>query len=351
MSTRHDWVNNKSNSQNLDLLIQLYQNAGKNQFALFVGSGVNGGDWAAIHPACASWPKLLRQASKHFHSESRIEAILGAGNSDWINLAGELFRGQNRETVIRKIDEAIYAGVFHDPTTRASRQKKHKVLPWTVLKKMDTLRAAVCFSAAINDPSKKRSMRRNPKVGRVLTTNYDFFFGAAWPRYTSMSESWWPVTWKSSEPLPEGVGEILYLHGYLPYSGRGERDVILTREDYTRAYAEEGFTRQELIEACRQFNLLFLGFSFSDILVCKILQNYGHTKEHFAILHESELPAIESAQAAGVLPITVRSWGQLPQMLGNVYCAGLTIQELDRTGMAESQDYWGDLQSGLEPRT
>jgi hypothetical protein len=118
-----------------------------------------------------------------------------------------------------------------------------------------------------------------------------------------------------------------------------------------RAYAEDGFARQGLIEACRQFNLLFLGFSFSDFLVCKTLQNYSHTKEHFAILQESERPAFEAAQAAGVNPIMVRTWGQLPEMLRNVYCYGLTIQDLDRTGLADSQEYWGYLQSGLEPRT
>jgi hypothetical protein len=344
-------MNNNSNSKNLDSLIRCYQEAGDDQFALFLGSGVNGGGWATKHPACASWPRLLAEVGKHFHSGSRLEAILEASNGDWIKAAANLFRGQKREIVIRKIDEAIYAGVFRDPKTRATRQKKHKVLPWTVLKKMNTLQAAVCFSAAINDPSKKRSMRRNPKVGRILTTNYDFFFGAAWPRYTSMTNSWWPVTWKSSDSLPEGVGAIQYLHGYLPYSGKGERDVIITESDYTRAYGEDGFSLRMLQESVDRYNLLFLGFSFSDIQVCEILRNNLGSKKHFTILHESELSALASAQAAGVLPITVSSWMQLPEVLRDVYCAGLIKTELDRTGMLEGQKYWDDLQFGLRPRT
>ena len=53
-----------------------------------------------------------------------------------------------------------------------------------------------------------RGMRRNPKVGRVLTTNYGFFFSAAWPRYTSMRQSWRPMTRASKGTRPKGAGPV-----------------------------------------------------------------------------------------------------------------------------------------------
>jgi hypothetical protein len=62
-----------------------------------------------------------------------------------------------------------------------------------------------------------------------------------------------------------------------------------------------------LQESVDQYNLLFLGFSFSDVQVCEIVRNNFGSKKHFAILHESEIPALKAARAAGVIPITVSS--------------------------------------------
>ena len=50
-------------SQNLDRLIEKTQISDDVPFALFLDAGVNGGSWAAEHPACASWPKLLELLS------------------------------------------------------------------------------------------------------------------------------------------------------------------------------------------------------------------------------------------------------------------------------------------------
>ncbi len=340
--------------KNLNNLINLYRKAKDDQMALFLGSGVNGGIWAKSHPACASWPMLLTEAGKHFHSMNHLEAILKLYGHDWINAADKIFHRQDRRKVVEMIDEAIYLDVFYDLTKRRSKLKKHKVLPWRILKKMKTLCATVGFTAAINDPSKKCSMRRNPKVGRVLTSNYDFFFGAAWPRYTSMSKSWWPVTWASTALLKEGTGPIIYLHGYLPYDGNGERDVIIMNSDYTRAYKKSGakqpgFAWSKLTDAVFLCNLIFIGFSFSDDRVNEILKHSGHSKKHFAFIHASEIKTIKVAKEVGVFPITLESWTQLPKMLSQIYCTGLTEKELIRSGMTNSQ-YWGVLQEGLKPR-
>ena len=340
--------------RNFDQLLELYRNAEDSQIALFLGSGVNGGSWAKEHPACASWPKLLRALDDHFHTENRLKTGLEACNADWIRVAAKLLDDKDREVVIRAIDEAVYSGVFRDPTIRIRTPRKHKVLTWTVLRRMDTLQATVCFSAAISNPTKARSMRRNPKLGRVLTTNYDFFFSAAWPRYTSMRQSWWPVTWASTGTRPDSAGPIVYLHGYLPYSGERERDVIITKSDYDRAYSgtvecKRGFAWRELTDAVDHCHLIFIGFSFSDIRVAEALRQGGSSMKHFAFLLGSESQTIEAAKKANVTPVILENWVQLPTALERLYCTGLTQQELDRTRMTKSQ-YWAKLQSGLEPR-
>lgn len=339
---------------NLDQLVELYRNAEDSQIALFLGSGVNGGSWAKEHSACASWPELLRALDKHFHTESHLENGVEPRDADWISVAARLLDDKDRRAVIKAIDEAVYSGVFRDPTIRVRTPRKHKILTWSVLRRMDTLRATVCFSAAIGDPAKARSMRRNPKVDRVLTTNYDFFFSAAWPRYTSMRQTWWPVTWASAGTRLEGARPIVYLHGYLPYSGEGERDVIITKSDYDRAYSgsegnKRGFAWRELTYAVDHCHLVFIGFSFSDIRVAEALRRSGSRMKHFAFLLGSESHTIRAAKNADVTPVIMKRWAQLPEVFKHLYCTGLTRKELERTRISRSE-YWAKLQKGLEPR-
>jgi len=349
-----DTKENLTGVGNLDQISELYRHAKNDQIALLLGSGVNGGLWAKQYPACASWPELLRALDKHFHTKPRLSDDLINSNADWISVAAKLLEDKDRQEIIQAIDLAIYPGVFRNPALRTKTSRKHKVLSWTVLKKMATLSASVCFSAAIQEPTRARSMCRNPKVGRVLTTNYDFFFSAAWPRYTSMRKSWWPATWSSSGSLLEGAGPIIYLHGYLPYTGEGARDVVLTQEDYNRAYTltDDGdgrFSWQQLTDAVECCHLIFIGFSFSDFRVGEAIRQADSTNQHFAFLLKSESRQIQAAEDIGVMPITLDSWAQLPLALEYIYCQGLTKEELQEKGLNKSQ-YWEKLQKGLEPR-
>jgi hypothetical protein len=342
--------------RNLGQLMGLYRTPGDKEIALFLGAGVNSGSWATKHPACASWPELLKVLGKCFRREGCLdEKGLQAAGNNWINAASKLLDGLDRVKMVRAIDHIIYAGMFRDATSRTQTPRKHKVMKWTVLKQMPTLCATVCFSAAIGPhPAKARSMRRNPKIARVLTTNYDFFFGAAWPRYTSMRSSWWPETRTSTGTRLESARPIVYLHGYLPYSGVREVDVVITQDDYDLAYsrsggADEGFARHQLTHAIDRYHLIFIGFSFSDDYVCKALRRSTTQNKNFAFLHESESATIRAAEDAGVVPVVLKSWAQLPNTLRDVYCTGLTQCELERTERTGAE-YWATLQSGLEPR-
>jgi hypothetical protein len=339
--------------QNLEQVAEVYRAAKEDQLALFLGAGVNGGKWARGHPPCASWYRLLKKLDMHFHSEAPHLREGQNVDNDWIKVAAEMFGGVERETLARAIDDLMYEDVFRSPEKRRKTKSKYKLLAWTVLKDMPTLQAAVCFSAAINDPKKGRSARRNPRIDRILTTNYDFFFGAAWPRFRSMAKSWKTTTWASRHKPHKSAGPIIYLHGYLPYDDQGEKKVILTQEDYDLAYSntgeeDTGFAWQYLKSAVEECNLLFIGFSFSDAKVAEVLQASRDRRPHFAFLNESDIEQIQAAQNLGVTPVTVSDWDQLPQALKYIYCEGLTETELTRTDHTK-ESYWEKMEKGLEP--
>ncbi|HEY5731890.1 MAG TPA: SIR2 family protein [Anaerolineales bacterium] len=340
-------------TENLRRLLSSYRSSRDNGFALFLGAGVNGGLWAKDHPACCSWPELIKDVAKHFYNKDDIDAVLKASGNDWIKAATDLFRQQDRGFILDQIDNAIYRDTFTHPEKRIGRDAKHKVLEWKVFKKMETLRAVVAFSAAINKTTKKRSMYRNPKVGCILTTNYDFFFSAAWPRYTSMKNKWWPRTWKSQSYKSNSACPIVYLHGYLPYSKKGDRDLILLEEDYENAYQAENskrFVLRELTDAIENCNLIFIGFSFADQQVINVLKSAKSSTTHFTFLHKKDdAQAIDNAAKLGVLPIEVNTWNELPEKIGQVYCSGITEKELERTNLSRD-GYWTALWNRQEPR-
>ena len=339
--------------ENLTHLIKVYQSSSEDEFALFLGAGVNGGPWARDHPACCNWPALLKAVAKHFYDEDYIEAVLKDSGNDWIKAATDLIGKQDPELILELIDNTIYKDIFTHPENRIGKNAKHKILEWKVFKNMETLRAVVAFSAAIDKTNKKRSMRRNPKVGRILTTNYDFFFSAAWPRYTSMKNKWWPRTWKSQSNESNSACPIIYLHGYLPYSKKGNKDLILLEEHYKKAYQSKNskrFVLRELMNAIENCNLIFCGFSFADQQIINVLKSIKSSKTHFVFVHEKDDPqTIENAAKLGVLPIEVSTWNELPEKFAQVYCAGITENELKRTNLSRDE-YWATLWNRQEPR-
>jgi hypothetical protein len=353
-------MDQKPHDQNLDELIRVYQAPTENHIALFLGAGVNRGEWTdsknyeGKHEACGSWRTLIEKVAGNYQDKDTIHTVFNEHKNDWIKAATRLLDGQDLDLVIEQIDQAIYSDVFTHPEKRIGRDSKHKILEWKVLKKMPTLRAVVAFTAAINDRGKERSMCRNPKVGRVLTTNYDFFFGAAWPRYTSTD--WRPRTWKSvSDPLSSGNNApIIYLHGYLPYAGKGNRNVILLEKQYEQAYrpyqtktpAKFDVIR-EIKDAIERFNVIFIGFSFADTHVMNVLSESKSSKRHFAFLGRDEA---QSASSLGILPIEVSDWSKLPDMLGEIYCSGIPEDKLDEFHLTRSE-YWQTLLNAQGPQT
>ena len=115
--------------ENLKELVRIYQKAKDDEFALFLGSGVNGGTWAKEHLACSSWPELLRALDNHFHLKPRLKNNLEDRKENWIQIAENLLGDKNREEKVQAIDEEIYKGVFRNPTNRSKQKRTIKTCP------------------------------------------------------------------------------------------------------------------------------------------------------------------------------------------------------------------------------
>jgi hypothetical protein len=176
-----------------------YRRAAEDEMALFLGAGVNlPVDGGVKNFKTYSWAGLLKAIYLHVadkHTES-FEEIKDHCKGDWELLATEVTKPIKSQTArIEQIDSLLYKDF--------KRAQKYYRAPRYVFDHAPNLHAAICFSAKIkarNITAKggvNWTFKRNPKIGAVITTNYDFFFCAGWTNYQSFRSHW-----KVSTPFP-----------------------------------------------------------------------------------------------------------------------------------------------------
>jgi hypothetical protein len=102
--------------------------------------------------------------------------------------------------------------------------------------------------------------RRGKKAPRLVTTNFDRLFGDAGVHRDSTDYApRLPVA------APDRWRSLVHLHGGLgDHSDPDRRNLVLTSADFGAAYLTEGWASRFLIEACRHFTLLFVGYRLED---------------------------------------------------------------------------------------
>jgi hypothetical protein len=214
-----------------------------------------------------------------------------------------------------------------------------------MLEQAPTLHAAICFSTQIKERrTKSWTFQRNPRVGAVVTTNYDFFFGAGWTRYQAFKKQW-KVHTPSSEKDPPDQGVIYYLHGYIPYDLKSKRELVLTTTSYHKYYAPGKFAKYKLEEVLRKYNLIFLGFSFEDQLVCDLLREVktGHSPRHYAFVKAHDAGLVSEL---GIYPVIFEDYADIAGMLEDVYCTTLNQSTLENCKLHNLREYWDRLKTG-----
>jgi hypothetical protein len=100
----------------------------------------------------------------------------------------------------------------------------------------------------------------NGQAVRVVTTNFDpLFERAAQSSFGSALPSY------SAPALPRGgdFDGIVHVHGSLA----GVKSMVLTDEDFGRAYLTEGWALRFLLDLFQAFSVLFVGYSHNDVVM------------------------------------------------------------------------------------
>ena len=130
---------------------------------------------------------------------------------------------------------------------------------------------------------------------RVVTTNFDLLFEEA------AQDVFGAVPKVSQAPeLPRGrdFNGIAHIHGDLKHP----QGIVLTDEDFGRAYITDAWASNFLVELFGRFTVLFVGYSHNDIILTYLARalSSDETKPRFALTDDSDL---QHWELLGVEPV------------------------------------------------
>jgi hypothetical protein len=95
---------------------------------------------------------------------------------------------------------------------------------------------------------------------RIITTNFDRHFETAAKKlFNDLPD----VYYAPALPLGRNFNGIVYVHGYVDKP----ENMVLTDGDFGRAYLTEGWARRFLVEVFQNYTVLFVGYSYEDIVM------------------------------------------------------------------------------------
>lgn len=333
----------------LQQLIDRYLQAEDESFALFLGAGVNlpCGD-VRVRYKTYTWGPLLRALFEQNQRRLKLTftELSEQHKNNWIPIADYLFEHLGEDELIEKIDQLFYSNIPRGDTLYRRLSKKF----WD---QAPTLQASVAFCSEIKPMTETETswrFKRNRKVGKVVTTNYDYFFGAGWTRYEGFPEQWKVRTPFSSYSLKEGQAPIEYIHGYLPYIRKKDKKsetkgLVLSQGSYDKYYQEGKFAEKSLRDAISNYSLIFIGISLTDPPLIKMLKEIPHQERppHFAIVPEGD---VDNASELGVNLVEFTKYTQIKDYLETVYCSGITPEVCEHYGFETPEQYWSRLLLG-----
>ena len=326
-------------------LVSIYtRDKSADTIGLYLGAGVNLPTRQVEKPYydTYSWGDLLRAVYNRNMIQYResFETLKNRHRDDWPGLAEALVGEMSVEKLVDEIDLLFYHCL--------PRGDKYGRLSKRMLDQAPTLHAAICFTARIKE---KWTFERNPKISTVITPNYDFFFGAGWTRYQTFPDHWKVMT-PFSEEKPKPTQRIIsYIHGYIPYRLSYRKELVLTRESYESAYNhKDGFARKVFENAVSEYNLIFIGTSFSDPPIKQILKGAkkkNRRTKHFAIERSPDPDRLAMFEELGIIPIVVEDYAEIATVLEKLYCTGLEKNSWNKFGLTHAA-YWERLKEGPE---
>lgn len=334
------WIEKNIQDRQIRRLAESYW---QNPIVLYTGSGVSTGPAKTIKRkryGLPTWLPLLRRVSGRPKSERWSDDPWEAADQAVRYCGG-------RDEFKRRLRRLISTPHFYTKT--------YGQLSSTFLKNAPTLRAVAAFcgqlTGRIINPQQENPQRVyyrtsvNPRIRAVLTANYDCFLESAASTLYRKSPLK-PVTALGSLAGSMSRIPVFHIHGFVPHpfyhSERREQtidELIITREDYDKYWNRRdvfGTTMGPQIHYLRYFTVLFVGFSFDDQyvrkLLCRVYDDYlshaGWT--HFALLERClvEKKGKSFFTEMGIEPIEYEEHEEIPSKLGQVYGVGLATDRI-----------------------
>jgi hypothetical protein len=230
-----------------------------------------------------------------------------------------------------------------------------KQLSGRYLRKAPTLNAVAAFCGRLTGfvegtIEKTYRVAPNSRVAAVVSTNYDPYLEAAASTMFGGENPLKPVGALGSSAGSLKKIPVFHIHGYVrfPESEKSRKkrtaaprkamvDPVLTTQDYKCAWRRNnvfGFTMGPQIHYLRHYTALFIGFSFRDRWVRRLLINLNRERQsrpddrlyHYALLSGSNVEAkgeyLEKKLGVKAIPLE-EDFSDLSKCLGDLYQHGL----------------------------
>jgi hypothetical protein len=198
-----------------------------------------------------NFPEELLEATR----DAKLAIFAGAGVSipppsnypDFVGLARSVAAGILAQRENEQIDK--FLGRLHDKGTNV-----HGLVA-SLLTNPDSQPTSLHFDLL--------KLFRTSEALRLVTTNFDAHFTTA---ALSVFGSLGPIEIYDAPALPLGnsFNGLVYLHGSV---GKAPQRLVLTDRDFGRAYLTDGWARVFLQKLFSHYNVLFVGYSHSDIVM------------------------------------------------------------------------------------
>jgi len=117
---------------------------------------------------------------------------------------------------------------------------------------------------------------------RIVTTNYDRHLSTVASKVCTRSPD---TFYAPALPLGSKFTGIVYLHGSVE---RDDDSIVLTDEDFGRAYLTDGWATRFLVGLFQSYTVLFVGYSHNDVIVNYLARGLPpQAKPRFALTDQS----------------------------------------------------------------
>lgn len=153
----------------------------------------------------------------------------------------------------------------------------------------------------------------------IVTTNYDVHIEAA---AAEMALSLGEVYCGPALPLGREVRGLVHLHGSV---SRPASELIVTDDDFGRAYLTDGWARRFVQDLFEHWTVLFIGYSHSDVVMTYLARGLPPSAQpRFVLTDEPNSPRWENLRITPVayprddghaaLPLALDAWALLMNM-------------------------------------